>query len=117
MGAATKRRRKITVEGHQYLWYVAEDDDGAGMVLHVISTDKQFIAKYQMGQAKGEDYIVILGRRFAGAKTGGLWRRFLCPQFVGRAVTPQAVRQLIEWCVNERLARREKGWRSHSLAL
>jgi hypothetical protein len=117
MGVATKRRRKITVKGHRYLWYVTEDDEGAGMVMHVISTDKQFIAKYQIGQPKAEDYIGILGRRFAGAKTGGPWRRFRCPQFVARTATPQAVRQLVEWCLDERLARREIDWRSHSLAL
>jgi len=87
------------------------------MVLQVISTDKQFIAKYQIGQPKGEDYVVILGRRFAGAKTGGPWRRFLCPQFVTRTVTPQSVRQLIEWCLDERLTRQEIDWRSHSLRL
>lgn len=65
MGVAAKKRRKITVKGCQYLWYVAEDDEGAGMVLHVLSTDKHFITKYQLHQHGGEDYIVVLGRRYA----------------------------------------------------
>ena len=117
MAAASKNRRKITVGDMQYLWYVAEDDEGAGMVLQVISTDKQFVAKYQIGQPQGEDYIVILGRRFAGAKTGGPWRRFLCPCFATHTVTPRAVRQLIEWCLDESVARQEIDWRSRSLSL
>ena len=87
------------------------------MVLHVISADKQFIAKYQIGQPEGESYIVILGLRFAGAKTGGPWRRFLCPRFVGGAVTPQSVRDLIEWCLDESLTRQKIDWSSHPLSL
>jgi hypothetical protein len=117
MGVATKRRRKITVKARQYLWFVAEDDDGAGMVLHVTSTDKQFIAHYQIGQSEGEAYIVILGQRFAGANTGGPWRRFLCPRFVAGAATPQSVRELIEWCLDGSLTRQEIDWRSHRLSL
>lgn len=118
MGIATKSRRKITVKDQKYLWYVAEDYEAAGAVtLYVISTDKHFIIKYQIGQPKGEEYIVILGRRFAGAKTGGPWRRFLCPRFADKAVTPQSVRQLIEWCLDESLARQEIDWRGQLVDL
>ena len=117
MAIASKRRRRITVNREQYLWYVAEDEEGAAMVLQVISTDKRFIAKYQIGQPMDRSYIVILGKRFAGAKTGGPWRRFLCPQFVLDAVTPQSVRKLIEWCLDESLTRREICWHSRPLSL
>ena len=58
------------------------------MVLQAISADKQFIAKYQIDQPRGEEYVVILGRRFGGAKTGGLWRRFLCPRFAAKFFAP-----------------------------
>ena len=88
------------------------------MVLQVISTDKQFIAKYQIDQPRGEEYVVILGRRFGGAKTGGPWRRFLCPRFTANTtVTPRCVRQLIEWCLDEQVKRQEIDWRSHPIRL
>ena len=109
MAVATKRRRKITVADRRYIWFVCEDDEG--MVLHVVSADKKFIAQYQLVQPKGVEYIVILGRRFAGAKTGGPWKRFRCPRFATPAVTPGAVRQLIEWCLDENLKRQEVDWR------
>lgn len=87
MGVATKGRRKITVKNHQYRWQVAENDDGPGMVLQVVSTDKHFIAEYLIDQPEEQEYIVIRGRRFAGAKTGGRSRRFLCPRFAAHAAT------------------------------
>ena len=115
MAVATKSRRRITVCDRRYVWYVAEDDEGAGMVLHVISDDKQFIAKYQLGQPTGDEYIVILGPLFAGASTGGPWRRFLCPRFGASAVTPRNVRELIDWCLDERLKRQGIEWQSHPI--
>lgn len=117
MAVATKSRRKVTVEGKQYVWYVAENGDGPGMVLHVISPDKQFIVKYQVDQPTGEEYVVVIGPRFSGAETGGPWKRFLCPRFAENAVTPSCVRELIQWCLNEHLTRQEIDCRSHSLIL
>ena len=117
MAVATKSRRKVTVGDRRYVWHVAEGDEGAGMVLHVISDDKQFIAKYQLDQPRGGEYIVILGPLFAGASTGGPWRRFLCPGFGTSAVTPRNVRELIEWCLDERLNRQEIEWQSHPIRL
>jgi hypothetical protein len=117
MAVATKNRRKITVGDRRYVWYVAEDDEAAGKVLQVISEDKQFIVKYQLDQPRGDEYIVILGRLFAGASTGGPWRRFLCPRFGASTVTSRNVRQLIEWCLDERLKRQEIEWRSQPIRL
>lgn len=107
MGVATKGRRRITVGDRQYLWYVAHNDDGPGMVLHVISPDKRFNVKYEIDQPAGEEYIAIRGRRFVGAETGSCVRRFLCPPFATDAATPRAVRRLIEWCLDEHLTRQE----------
>jgi hypothetical protein len=87
------------------------------MVLQVMSTDKHFIVKYQIDQPRGSEYIVILGRGFGGAKTGGTWRRFLCPRFAADSVTPRCVRQLIEWCLDEHLTRQETDWQSHPIGL
>ena len=117
MGVATKNRRKITLNDRQYVWHVAEDRDGKGLVLHITSTNKQFIAMHLLNQSEGKDYIVILGRRFAGAITGGNWRRFLCPHFAADSVTPRGVRQLIEWCLDEQVARQEIDLRSHAFRL
>jgi len=117
MGVATKSRRKIQVGDKRYIWYVAEDDGPGGMVLHVISTDKHFRVKYQLNQPKGDEYVVVLGRIFAGASTGGSWKRFLCPRFASSAVTPRSVRALIEWCLNEGMERHEVDWRSQAIRI
>ncbi|HVR96636.1 MAG TPA: hypothetical protein VMW27_08485 [Thermoanaerobaculia bacterium] len=117
MAVASKNRRKLTVNDRRFLWYVAEDDEGAGMVLQVLSSDKQFITKYQLDQPEGDEYLVVLGRLFAGASTGGSWRRFRCPRFAGESVTPRDVRNLIDWCLDESLTRQEIDWRSHPIRL
>lgn len=107
MGVGLKNRRKITVAEKRYVWYVAPDYDSADIVLHVSSIDKQFLIKYQLHQTEIESYIVVLGPRFSGAVTGGCWKRFACPLFVTNIVKPSAVRSLIEWCLDDRLARHE----------
>jgi len=111
MSVATKYRRKITVGSQRYVWYVALNRDGPGMLLYVVSEDKLFITTYDLDQPEDRNHIVVLGPRFAGAKTGGPWRRFLCPRFAGQTVTPRNVRDLIEWCLNEELPRLEVDWR------
>ncbi|MGV3658650.1 MAG: hypothetical protein ACO1TE_00645 [Prosthecobacter sp.] len=111
MGVAAKHRRKITVGDERYLWYVAEED-AAGMVLNVISADKRLMVKFQLDQPVGEEYIVILGRRFAGAQTGSGWSRFRCPRFAELAITPQIVRDLVDWCLDGTLPREVAEWRS-----
>ena len=111
MGVATKRRRKIIVGDRQYIWYVCEDEGAAGLILNVISNDKQFIAKYQLDQPEGQEYVVILGRLFAGAVTGRCWKRFFCPRFAEHSVASKNVRELIEWCLDESLERHPAEWR------
>lgn len=70
MGIATKKRRKIVVNGENYLWWVTEGD-GPGMILYVVSQDKHFMVQYELEQPNGEEYLAVIGRRFAGATTGG----------------------------------------------
>ena len=43
MAVRSKGRRKITVNGRKYLWYVKVDRDSGEKVLHIISEDKKFI--------------------------------------------------------------------------
>jgi hypothetical protein len=99
MGVRTKGRRKLDIDGRLYVWWIHEDPDGAGPVLHVVSKDKKLIVMYALCQPKGEDYVVVLGSEFAGAETGGVWRRFRSPSWVeDGAVSPRTVRDLIKWC-------------------
>src|SRR4051794_40287887 len=46
MAARKKWRRTITVQGHRFLWYVDEDRDGMGRVLHLFTPDKSLVATY-----------------------------------------------------------------------
>jgi len=46
MGARKKWRRKLTVREQQFLWYVSEDPDGMGRVLHLFTPDKSLVVKY-----------------------------------------------------------------------
>lgn len=106
MSVKKKNRRKLKFQDRNFLWYVAEHPDGANMILHVLSDDKQFIVMYSLEQPVGEEYIVILGPDFEGAQTGGCWERFICPRFdTDNVVTPKDVRKLIEWCQNPDIKR------------
>jgi hypothetical protein len=120
VGVATKNRRKIAVDGRQYVWHVAVNWDGPGMLLHVASADKQLIVKYLLNQSPGEDYMAVFGRRrFAGwpsqpkGSYDSSWKRFLCPHFGGDIITPRDVRRLIEWCLDATLVREEISWETH----
>src|SRR5262245_6860287 len=46
MAARKKWRRKITVQGQRFLWYVDEDRDGMGRVLHLFAPDKSLVVTY-----------------------------------------------------------------------
>ena len=109
MGVASKNRRKITVGGRTYLWYVSEDiDDFPPMVsrdlraLNILSKDKRFIVRYHLGQTVSERrHITVIGGEFGGAQDPGCWRRFLCPDWCpDTVVTPGVVRSIIEWCLD-----------------
>ena len=113
MGVRTKGRRKIVVDGQEYVWYVAENYDGPGNVLHLASHDKKLAVMYPIYDEIKQQYIVILGERFAGAETGGTWKRFVCPEFDSEGiVTPKHVRELILWCMDpeEERGRVESVW-------
>ncbi len=101
MGVSTKKRRKLTVNNRLYVWYVKEDYDFPNYVLHVFSDDKQFIVHYHLRQSSDIRHIIVHGPDFPRvAGTGGVWRRFRCPEWgiENGAVTPRTVRNLIDWC-------------------
>lgn len=109
VGVRKKGRRRIRVGTREFVWFVAENDDGPGLVLTVVSEDKHMILRYGLGQPPGEEYLLVLGRDFAGASTGGPWRRFQCPRWeeAGGRVTPAAVRAIIEWALDGQAERVE----------
>lgn len=103
MAIRTKSRRKLTIDGQQYVWYVKEDDDSLDHILHVASADKQFIVHYRLAQPDDRLYVTVLGKKFNRvAGTGGVWRRFRCPRWDDEngIVTPGSVCKLIKWCTD-----------------
>lgn len=114
MGVAKKGKRKLTVDGRRYLWYIAQDLDAAGMVaLNVLSNDKRFIVRYYLAEPVATRHVVVIGAEFAGhTRTGPGWKRYRCPQFgTSSAVIPADVRSLIMWCHAETSDRHEVDWR------
>ena len=107
MGVATKRRRKINVDGNQYVWYVAPDDDSAYNVLNIVSEDKSYVLAVPL-QAP-TDYIISKGRVFQGKKTNGTWERYKLPISVPDTITPGFVAQIIKWAVNGESAEKQAG--------
>src|SRR5262245_14654175 len=99
MAGRKKGRRKLTVGDRLFVWYVADDPESGGMVLHVISEDKRFIARYDLSQTETRRFLTILGKEFGRVQgTGNCWRRFRCPAWENDGViAPSSVRSLIDW--------------------
>jgi hypothetical protein len=101
MGVRKKGRRRITICGRSFLWYVAANDPfSLDLVLHVASTDKKLILHYHLAQ-QGEPILVVVGPEFRGLiDPVGHRRRFHCPKWDSDGkVKPGDVRRLIEWCL------------------
>jgi hypothetical protein len=112
MGVRKTNRRKLVIDDRLFVWYAAEDSDGPGLILHVISDDKRFIVRYHVAQS-GTSFLIVLGPEFGGVtNTGGCWRRFECPKWEdGDAITPSCVRRLIDWCLLPNKEVVEVDWR------
>ena len=98
MSVLKKRRRTITVENVQYVWYVGQDDDSAYSLLHIISEDKSIVLAVPL--RTGKDYIISKGRLFQKKKTSGTWERYLLPMKIEDEITPACVSSIIRWAVN-----------------
>jgi hypothetical protein len=116
VAVSKKNRRRIEVAGRPFVWYVCEDRDWPGLVLHVISEDQRFVVTYRLAQ-RGEPFLIVLGREFPGVPDAGCaWRRFRCPAWeVDGVVTPGGVRRLIEWCLAADKPLVEVDWRNRPL--
>lgn len=102
MAVATKKRRRLIRENRLFIWHVLPDEDSTDCILHVFSDDKRFMVHYVLGQNESRALVVVIGKEFAGAETGGCWTRFRCPSFDKHGVIgPGGVRCLIDWCLSE----------------
>ena len=120
MGISTKGKRKITVFGQRYIWFVDGESDYSygshSIVVQVVSCDRKFIASYQLMQPDNARFVIIKGNEFSGVETGHSWKRFLCPKWESNfIVTPKVVRSLIEWCLDENKQLIEVVWKGEAI--
>lgn len=99
MGVKTKGRRKITVDGKFYVWYVEQDDESEYYILNIVSEDKALIISCPLKAPT--NYIISKGNIFQNRKTDGTWNRFLLPFDVPDIITPKFVSKVILWAVRE----------------
>jgi hypothetical protein len=99
MGVSSKKRRKIVVNGRNFVWRVI--DKLPGYSLQVISEDKHFIVEYPWMSYDPFSYLEVIGKEFPGLpKAGQCVERVHCPQFGDLdAITPGMVRRLIDWAL------------------
>ena len=60
MAARTRWRRKLQVGDHAFLWYVADDRDGMGRVLHLFTPDKRWALQYWLARSCHPDASVLV---------------------------------------------------------
>lgn len=112
MSVSTKGKRKVNVQGRQYLWHVTEREGPSvpeeGFVrheeparfIHIISSNKRFIIRYRLPQpADASAWLWNEGPDFPrapGAKQVEVprWRHDTKPY-----PTADFVRRLIGWCL------------------
>ena len=110
MGMSTKGRRKLNVNGRNFVWFVCDDNYSADLVLHVSSHDKQFLVHYHLGQAEDRRVVTVIGKEFSGVfNAGQRHRHVLSPQWEQQGrISPAAVRRMISGvlCPTERRVER-----------
>ena len=95
MSVRTKGRRKITVGGKLYIWYVAPDDDSPYNFLNIVSDDKYLILSCPLRTDTA--YAISKGRIFQMKETDGTWNRYLLPFEMPDIITPRFVEKMIIW--------------------
>jgi|SRR5688572_8838455 len=101
MAISGKGKRKLTVLGREFLWYVSTSDEGDGPCLHVVSPDRKTAFAYGLGRSDASQRLYVTGTEFRGTtQPRPLYRHFRCPRFCpGDSVTPRQVRDLLEWAL------------------
>lgn len=107
MGISTKNRRRIAVDGRQYLWWVTVDDtyylSPGGHTVTVATEDRHFFVRYGLRQHEESRHIVFTGTDLGGMTgSSGNWCRYRCPAFgTDESMMPADVANLIRWCLAE----------------
>jgi hypothetical protein len=112
MAVASKRKRKIQIEGRTFYWCVKEDTERGLPELHILSPDKKFMVQYALNQSKSHSlgwtqawsppFVVVLGPEFGGLSAAAGWQRVRTPAWEDdRIITPAFVRRLILWCLDK----------------
>ena len=104
MGARTKGRRRIVVQGEVFYWSVHDEDLNT---IHLVSADKRLILRYGAGWQgalpPGERYVDVMGPRFAGLPGGcGGWYRVLAPDWENESFSRHFVRKLVLWALESK---------------
>ena len=94
MGARVRGRRKIAVGGRPFLWYVAQDEDGMGPVLHAFSQDKRLGVLYWLGRSRGYPCSPVLCLRVDGVRR---WAAGIPDWEPCSVATPRLVAEVIAW--------------------
>jgi hypothetical protein len=122
MGVAKKHRRKIVIKERNFFWYVKEDVDWECLfALFIISENKHFNISYGINQDEAHRYLTSLGKEFpklSSTKIGKPrigYQRVRCPKWEkNSAITPEIVRQIVEWCFTYDADVIEVDWRGES---
>ena len=106
MAVKQKGRRKLQVEGQQFLWEVRADDEffappGPTWLVALYAEDRSFIVHYHLGQPEETRHITLFVGRCGDVVASGTWRRFRCSAWESPngSITPGALRKIIEWCL------------------
>ncbi|MGN0605341.1 MAG: hypothetical protein ACI4JM_02345 [Oscillospiraceae bacterium] len=91
MSISKKRKRKLTYNNKEYLWYVAEDWDSPLIHLHIIAVDKSLILYIPLNIESDNYYKRVFKS----------WLE-LFPFEIPKAITPKFVVKIIDWATANR---------------
>ncbi len=135
MAVRTRGRRKIVVDGRRYIWFVAKPSDYMHIYwnyeLRVVSEDKQLYIIYPLNPhtahiisiyegidipAHDEPPLVFV----SGKEIGTMPHydiKYRCPRFErdDGAITPQSVKDLIQWCLSDGEPRIRVDWKNRPI--
>jgi hypothetical protein len=125
MGVAKKYRREIVINERNFLWYVKEDLDwlsiGCPFALSIISENKHFNISYGINQDEARRHLTSLGKEFSKLSPTKMgkprigYQRVRCPKWEkDSTITPEIVKQIVEWCFTYDANAIEIDWRGES---
>ena len=93
MSARSKGRRKLSINGDIYYWYVHDET-----ILRVYSEDKKFIVHYEL---LGENPLIVVHGKVFNAVTDKKRPIWIAPPKFESSFGPQFVKELIFWASKE----------------